>query len=94
MTKITKLNGIAFLAFPEQKDFLVSELKERFGITDSRVKPGNDIGGVDVSLSGLTRQSLFYGDLLYYPDKSAFLESSGGAYPYWARTCMLDPFLL
>ena len=103
MTKITKLNGIGFLAFPEQKDFLISELKDRFGVGDSRVKPENDMipstpvsssEATPVSLSGLTRQSHFYGDLLYYPDKSAFLDASNNKYPYWARTCMLEPFLL
>ena len=75
-------DGIAFLAFPEQKDILISELKDRFGIEQN------------MSLSGLTRQSAFYGDLLYYPDKAAFLQASGGKYPYWARTCMTDPFIL
>ena len=35
-----------------------------------------------------------YGDLLYYPDKHAYLNASGGKYPYWARTCMLEPFIL
>ena len=41
MTKITKLNGIGFLAFPEQKDFLVSELNGRFNFT---VKPDEAYG--------------------------------------------------
>jgi 23S rRNA (cytidine2498-2'-O)-methyltransferase len=85
MTKITKLDGIGFLAFPEQKDFLISELKDRFGITSETPV---------IARSEATRQSTFYGDLLYYPDKSAFLEASRGNFPYWARTCMLDPFLL
>ena len=93
MTSIKKLDGIGFLAFPEQKDFLISELKDRFGITDPRVKPEDDTTG-PVSLSGLTRQSLFYGDLLYFPDKSSFLQASAGKFPYWARTCMTEPFIL
>ena len=70
---LTPLNGIAFLAFPEQKDFLISELRDRFGVADS-----------------ITH----YGDLLYYPDKQSFLQTRGGKYPYWARTCMTEPFLL
>ena len=77
-----KNNGIAFLAFPEQKDYLISELKTRFNIEPN------------MSLSGLTRQSAFYGDLLYFPDKDAFLNASGGKLPYWARTCMTEPFFL
>lgn len=35
-----------------------------------------------------------YGDLLYYSDKSAFLQKSEGATPYWARTTLLNPFIL
>ena len=76
----TPLNGIAFLSFPEQKDFLISELKDRFGITPVFT---ND-----------AQQSAFYGDLLYFPDKNEFLNKSGGKFPYWARTCMTEPFML
>lgn len=35
-----------------------------------------------------------YEDLLYYDDKKAFFEKSKGLYPYWARTVMINPFLL
>ncbi|MCQ2591438.1 MAG: SAM-dependent methyltransferase [Treponema sp.] len=35
-----------------------------------------------------------YGDLLYFKDKKAFLEKSSGKTPYWARTVMMNPFLL
>ncbi|MBO4629331.1 MAG: SAM-dependent methyltransferase [Treponema sp.] len=99
MTSITKLDGIGFLAFPEQKDFLISELNDRFNI-DPRVKPEDDttapvsLSREPVSLSGLTRQSTLYGDLLYLPDKADFLNASGNHFPYWARTCMTEPFLL
>ena len=33
-TDTQKLDGIAFLAFPEQADLLLSELKNRFGFED------------------------------------------------------------
>lgn len=68
------LSGIAFLAFPEQAQLLISELKNRFAFDE---KPAN-----------------VYGDLYYFEDKAAFLEKSAGKLPYWARTVMLEPFLL
>ena len=86
----TNLGGIAFLAFPDQKDFLVSELKDRFNI---------DLGSLNQQWSLSLRrpelvegskgplQPIFYGDLLYLPDKSAFMNASGGKFPYWVRTC-------
>ena len=67
---VIKKDGIAFLSFLEQKDFLISELKSRFNID---VKP-----------------SAFYGELLYYDDKSLF----EGKTPYWARCIMYEPFIL
>ena len=75
------LNGIAFLAFPEQTELLLSELKNRFGFSDDDLHPER------------------YGDLFYMEDKAAFLEKAGRCsesveYPYWARTVMLEPFLL
>lgn len=50
---ITKLSGKAFLAFPDMKEMLFSELKNRFGI---------DVHAP--SHSGIVE----YGDLLYIPD--------------------------
>ena len=79
MTSIKKLDGIGFLAFPEQKDFLVSELKDRFNVS---------------VIASESWQSNFYGDLLYLSNKADFLQTSGGRFPYWARTCMTEPFLL
>lgn len=35
-----------------------------------------------------------YGELLYFDDKKEYLELSKGEYPYWARTCMLNPFII
>ena len=67
-TKITPLNGIAFLAFPEQIELLRSELRGRFNFT----KTPNQV----------------YGELLYF-ETSDFAEL-----PYWARTAMLEPFIL
>ena len=85
----TNLGGIAFLAFPEQKNFLLSELKDRFNIDlESLTQQGS------LSLSKGPLQPIFYGDLLYLPDKSAFMNASGGKLPYWARTCLTEPFIL
>lgn len=68
------LPGIAFLAFPEQKELLLSELSNRFGFTATPTES--------------------YGDLLYFENKNLFMEKSDGAYPYWARTVMINPFML
>ena len=87
----TDLKGIAFLAFPEQKDFLISELKDRFMLGS---QPHNLVVPEPVEGPASTNALSQYADLLYFPDKSAFLQASGGKYPYWARTCMLDPFIL
>ena len=84
MTSIKKLDGIGFLAFPEQKDFLVSELNDRFGVIVSE----NPV------IASEAWQSTLHGDLLYFPDKSSFLKASAGKFPYWARTCMTEPFIL
>lgn len=35
-----------------------------------------------------------YGELIVFDDKKAYLEASGGAFPYWARTVMEEPFIL
>jgi len=77
-TEIKKLDGIALLPFPEQADFLISELRDRFNF----------------SIDASSTQVRFYGDLLYIEDKKAFLEKTAGKLPYWARCCMLEPFLL
>ena len=68
--------NLAFLAFPEQAELLISELAGRFGITH---KPDNR-----------------YGDLLYF-ENIDFDDDSGMSetrLPYWARTVMLEPFVL
>ena len=70
------LNGIAFLAFPEQSQLLFSELKGRFGFTDDELQPEA------------------YGELFYIEDKAGYLKKTGGEYPYWARTVMVEPFIL
>lgn len=71
---VEQLSGIAFLAFPEQTELLISELQSRFDFCE---KPES-----------------FFGELIYFSNKDSFLEKSGGKYPYWARTVMLNPFIL
>lgn len=86
MAKIEQLGGTAFLAFPEMKNLLVAELKERFGLSDL-----SEDENLFVSESG----EKSYGDLLYLPDFAPEKDENGNLIlPYWARTCMLNPFLL
>lgn len=75
---IEKLDGIAFLAFPDTLDFLKTELSERFPLS---------------SLSGTNSKT--FGEILYIENTSEkrtdlFLSEQ----PYWARTTLLEPFLL
>ena len=75
---IEKLDGIAFLAFPDTLDFLKTELSERFSLS---------------SLSGTNSKA--FGEILYIENTSEkrtdlFLSEQ----PYWARTTLLEPFLL
>lgn len=75
---IEKLDGIAFLAFPDTLDFLKTELSERFSLS---------------SLSGINSKT--FGEILYIENTSEkrtdlFLSEQ----PYWARTTLLEPFLL
>lgn len=72
-TSIQQLHGIAFLAFPEQSELLLSEIKNRFGYNESPSK--------------------FYGELVYFDSKD-FANSIKGTKVYWARTTMLNPFIL
>ncbi len=70
------MKNLAFLAFPEQSELLISELAGRFGIT--------------------RKPDARYGDLLYFENLScdAVPDLSGLPVPYWARTVMLEPFIL
>lgn len=80
MAKIEKLSGTAFLAFPEMKNLLVSELKERFGLDVSEFEG---------------ESCKWFGDLLYLPDFVPEKDGLGRLIvPYWARTAMLSPFFL
>ena len=93
MAKIEKLRGVAFLAFPEMKNLLASELAERFGY--GKIIESATISGTSFSNFG---ESTWYGDLLYCPDfDTALFKASGEAessFPYWARSVMAEPFLL
>lgn len=86
MAKIEKLGGTAFLAFPEMKNLLVSELRERFGLFDLTS---------DENLFVSENGEKSYGDLVYLPDFTPEKDDKGNfVLPYWARTCMLNPFSL
>ncbi|MCR5613971.1 SAM-dependent methyltransferase [Treponema sp.] len=86
---IEKLSGIAFLAFPETLEFLKSELRERFGLAEDYkftcygdilyVKDWPDCIGVNLSSVGFSNEN-----------ESQLIQEL----PYWARTTLLNPFLL
>lgn len=79
---ITKLPGIAFLAFPDSKNLLESELANRFDF--GKMEKALTISGEVFSKD----KSAWYGNLLYCPD---FLSEAN---PYWASTVLKEPFLL
>ena len=90
MAKIEKLRGVAFLAFPEMKNLLSSELAERFGY--GKIVESATISGMSFDSFG---SSSWYGDLLYCPDfNMEFFKEADNTLPYWARTVMVEPFLL
>lgn len=73
------MKNLAFLAYPEQSELLISELSGRFGIT--------------------RKPDARYGDLLYFEnisgdDVPGLGGVPGAPVPYWARTVMLEPFIL
>ena len=73
------MKNLAFLAFPEQSELLISELAGRFGIT--------------------RKPDARYGDLLYFENISVDAVPGlgnvpGAPVPYWARTVMLEPFIV
>ncbi|MCR4626272.1 MAG: SAM-dependent methyltransferase [Treponema sp.] len=87
--RIEKLSGKAFLAFPEMKNLLVSEIKTRFKI----------------SLNAKEYGDLLYFSEWPYMDSDADNSNSGvgenfcdncdkGNVPYWCSTAMEEPFLL
>ena len=79
---IEKLNGRAFLAFPEMAGTLLTELAGRFGVpAPEQPKPGDE-------LPFAPGQTQWAGDLLYCPDYAA------ADYPYWSRTTLVEPFLV
>ena len=70
------MKNLAFLAFPEQSELLLSELSGRFGIT--------------------RKPDARYGDLLYFENIDFDVDGvmSEKRLPYWARTVMLEPFIV
>ncbi len=91
--RITKLSGTAFLAFPDSKNLLTSELSERFNY-------GKILSAATISGSSFSaRNCRWYGDLLYCPDfelnsRPETKTASNGDTPYWSATCLTEPFLL
>ena len=80
--RVENLDGKAFLAYAEMAPLLTSELATRFGygeITQAATIAGEAFRSED---------SRWYGELLYCPSWSR--EET----PYWARTCMNEPFLV
>ena len=90
MAQIEKLSGIAFLAFPEMKNLLTAELAGRFGY--GKIVESATVDGLSFTPFGT---SSWYGDLLYCPDfKHEIFGNVGNELPYFASTCMIEPFIL
>ena len=86
---IEPLPGVAFLAFPDMKQLLTAELRERFaynaahdGVYGANVAAhahsSADAARRDSSIHAIATEPRWYGDLLYCPDWQ--LNSSAGAY--------------
>ncbi len=87
--RIEKIPGTAFLSFPEMQGLLTSELSQRFGY--GGLIPAATISG-NIFSAGKVQ---WYGDLLYCPDFFPKTDAEGTALlPYWARTSLIEPFLL
>lgn len=90
---ITKLEGTAFLAFPECKNLLTSELSRRFYY-------GKILSAATISGSAFASQNCqWFGDLLYCPDfcvdsRPETKSAKNGDLPYWASVALTEPFLL
>lgn len=83
---VKNLKGRAFLAFPEMKNMLTSELVNRFGygkFSESATIEGRVF---------VEKNAVWYGDLIYCPDFDEVVsEELRGENPYWASSTMLEP---
>lgn len=82
--RIEKLSGRAFLAFPEMTGLLTSELSSRFNY--GSIQQAATISGSVFN----SENASWYGELLFCPD----FDSTNDDTPYWARTTLLEPFLI
>ncbi|MBR1403706.1 MAG: SAM-dependent methyltransferase [Treponema sp.] len=91
MATVERLQGVAFLAFPGMKNLLSAELSGRFGY--GQIVEAATTSGMSFIPFG---SSSWYGDMLYCPDFTAevFPAVQNGDLPYWARTVMLEPFIV
>lgn len=85
---IEKLSGTAFIAFPEMKALLSSELASRFNY--GKLVDTATISGISFSADSIR----WYGDLLYCPDFVCDKKGDEPVVPYWASTTLLEPFIL
>lgn len=90
MVRIEKVPGMAFLAFPDMKNFLTSELAGRFAY--GKIVEAATASGFSFAPSGAFS---WYGDLLYCPDfEQELFERAGRSLPYFSRSCMQEPFIV
>ncbi len=108
MAKIEELNGTAFLAFPEMKNLLVSELSDRFCYDAKNGKWHGDLlycpdfSPEKISKSGADKENEISGAENISSENFQDEKKSSGEknhpenflLPYWARTCMLSPVLI
>ncbi len=97
MAKIEKLEGTAFLAFPEMKNLLVSELSGRFGFDAKNGKWHGDL----LYCPNFVPEKISKDDKDGKNAETANEKDSGEKnysenllLPYWTRTCMLNPVLI
>ena len=89
--KIQKLDGIAFLSFPDQKDFLLSELRSRFGIESQPDAVYGDLIFFENSKWIATPTSTALRQARNDKEDTTLNDNE---LPYWARTVMLEPCIM
>ncbi len=83
---IEKLNGTAYLSFPEMKDLLISEFDTRFGINLKGREDFGDLIYTETECENITPVTETIAD---GNEKIIRYEAEG--IPYWCRCAMLDP---
>lgn len=93
-----KLNGIAFLSFPQMQEILLSELQERFSLNTQKAKIFGDIIYFDFLPEVFDFSDLKSADLNFADSNSDFAKFQSSEIlkklPYWAKDVYLEPQIL